>query len=73
MRRRGLVVSAIVFMVLFMLATLVIALFQEDMNWGWWWVVPLCGGFVVALLGFRFAVQKSVEAAERADREADAA
>ena len=73
MRGRRLVVSAIVFMVSFMLATLVIALFQEDMNWGWLWVLPLCGGFVIALIGFRVAVQKSVEAADRAGREADSA
>lgn len=65
-------VTAITFMVVFMAATLVIALFQEDMGWGWWWVLPLAGGFVLLVFLFRVAVQRSQEAADRADREADA-
>lgn len=59
--------------VVFMAGTVVIALFQEDMGWGWWWVVPIGVVFVVAVIGFRVAVQHSHEAAERADREAEAA
>lgn len=68
---RGLWIGVVAFIVLFMTATVLIALFQEDLDWGWWWVAPLAGMFVVVVLAFRVAVQRSVEAAERADREAE--
>ncbi|MCC2593639.1 hypothetical protein LKO27_09500 [Tessaracoccus sp. OS52] len=68
---RRLWIAVVAFISLFMFATVVIALVQEDVNWGWWWVLPIAGLFVVAVLGFRVAVQRSVEAADRADREAD--
>lgn len=73
MPRRGIWAAVVVYIVVFMSATLAIALFQEDMNWGWWWVVPIGVFFVVATIGFRVLVQRSHEAAERADREADEA
>ncbi len=57
---------------LFMLATVIIALAQDDIDWGWWWTVPIGGGFVVALIGFRLLVQRAGEEAERLDRELDA-
>ncbi len=57
---------------LFMLATVIIALAQDDIGWGWWWAVPIGGGFVIALIGFRLLVQRAAEEAERLDRELDA-
>ncbi len=59
-------------LVLFMLATVVIALVQDSVAWGWWWAVPIGGGFVVAIIGFRLLVQRAGEEAERLDRELDA-
>ncbi len=57
---------------LFMLATVIIALIQDDVDWGWWWAVPIGGGFVIAIIGFRLLVQRAAEEAERLDRELDA-
>lgn len=56
---------------LFMLATVIIALVQDDVEWGWWWAVPIGGGFVIAIIGFRLLVQRAGEEAERLDRELD--
>lgn len=71
MRTKPLVISLVVLIVVFMVGTLVIALTQEDIGWGWWWVVPVSGVFLLAIIGFRVAVQRSVEAAERADRQTE--
>lgn len=71
MRQRPLVVALVALIAVFMIGTVVIALTQEDIGWGWWWAVPLGGVFVLVVLGFRVLVQRSQEAAERADREAD--
>ena len=71
MPRKGLVVTAITIMVVFMLASTVIAVAQEDLDWGWWWAVPASGVFFALMLAFRFMVHLSAEAADRADREAD--
>lgn len=57
----------------FMVATVGVALWQEDMGWGWWWAVPVGGGFVLLIVAARLLVQRAQEAAERADREADEA
>lgn len=65
----GIVVSLLS---LFMVGTVVIALVQDDVAWGWWWVVPIGGVFVLMIIGFRILVQRSAEAAERLDRELDA-
>lgn len=65
----GIVVSLLS---LFMVGTVVIALLQDDVAWGWWWVVPIGGVFVLMIIGFRILVQRSAEAAERLDRELDA-
>lgn len=73
MPKRGIWRAVVISIVVFMTATLAIALFQEDLGWGWWWVVPIGFIFVAAVIGFRLLVQYSHEAAERADREADAA
>lgn len=56
---------------LFMFATVMIAIWQEDIGWGWWWVLPLGAGFVAAVIGFRLLIQRSEEAARRADEEWD--
>lgn len=61
--------TLVVALMLFMVATVVVALFQEDLGWGWWWAVPVGGGFIAAMWGFRLLVQRSQEAAERADRQ----
>lgn len=58
-------------LVVFMIATVVVAVWQERLVWGWWWAVPVGGGFVALVIGFRVLVQRSQEAAERADRELD--
>ena len=73
MSTKALVTVAVTVMSLFMVGTVVIALLQDDVDWGWWWAVPIGGMFVVMLIGFRVLVQRSAEAAERLDRELDAA
>jgi len=74
MPRRGpsagrLVWALVALIVVFMAGTVVVALGQEDMDWGWWWAVPVGGLFLLAIIGFRVLVQRSLEAAERADAE----
>ena len=64
----GVVVALIA---VFMVATVLVALWQEEMGWGWWWAVPVGGVFLLAIIGFRVLVQRSQEAADRADDEAD--
>ena len=34
---RRLVTTLVVGLVLFMVATVAIAIWQEDIGWGWWW------------------------------------
>ena len=58
-------------LVVFMVATVVVAVWQERLGWGGWWTGPVGGGFVALVIGFRVLVQRSQEAAERADRELD--
>lgn len=58
---------------LFMVATVFVAVFQESIGWGWWWVLPVGAGFVALIIGFRLAVQRAGERAERLDAELDAA
>ena len=70
-RTKRLIVALIALLVVFMLGTVVIALGQDDIAWGWWWAVPLGGAFVAAIVGFRVLVQRAQEASERADRELD--
>lgn len=72
MSTKALVSVAVSLLALFMVATVVIALVQDDVEWGWWWTVPIGAGFVLAVIGFRLLVQRSSEAAERMDRELDA-
>lgn len=71
MRTRRLVTVLVVLLVLFMVATLAVALWQEDFNWGWWWTLPVGAGFLILVVGFRLLIQRAGESAERADREAD--
>lgn len=56
----------------FMLFTVVVALLQDEFEWSWWFSVPIGGGFVIAIIGFRLLVQRAAEEAERLDRELDA-
>ena len=58
-------------LVVFMVATVVVAVWQERLGWGWWWAVPVGGLFLLAIIGFRVLVQRSQEAAEREDQAAD--
>lgn len=73
MASRRLVTVLVAGLSVFMIATVCVALWQEDLGWGWWWAMPVGGAFILVVVGFRVLVQRSQEAAERADREADAA
>lgn len=72
MTTRRLVTALVTLLTGFMVATLAVAIWQEDFNWGWWWAVPVGGVFLVAIIGFRLLIQRAQEAADRADREPDA-
>ncbi len=56
----------------FMLFTVMIALLQDEFEWSWWFSVPIGGGFMIAIIGFRLLVQRAAEEAEHLDRELDA-
>ncbi len=71
MSTNRLVTILVILWTLFMVSTVVIALLQDDIAWGWWWAVPLGGLFVVSIIGFRVLVQRSADATERLDRELD--
>ena len=71
MTTKRLVIVLVTLFAVFMVGTVVVALWQEDFNWGWWWAVPVGGVFLLAIIGFRVLVQRSQEAADRADDEAD--
>ena len=73
MSTKALVTVAVTLMSVFMVGTVVIAFIQDDVDWGWWWAVPIGGMFVVMTIVFRLLVQRSAEAAERLDRDLDAA
>ncbi|MEZ5086812.1 MAG: hypothetical protein R2722_11385 [Tessaracoccus sp.] len=64
-----LVTALIVLITVFMIGTVIVAVWQEDIGWGWWWAVPVGGGFTVAILGFRVLVQRAQEAERREDAE----
>ena len=72
MSTKALVTLAVTLMSVFMVGTVVIAFIQDDVDWGWWWAVPIGGMFVVMTIVFRVLVQRSAEAAERLDRDLDA-
>lgn len=71
MTTKRLVIVLVTLIAVFMVGTVVVALWQEDFSWGWWWAVPVGGVFLLAIIGFRVLVQRSQEAADRADDEAD--
>lgn len=73
MSARRVVMALIFLLVLYMVVTLGFALAQGSMRWDWWWAVPVGIVFITIVLTFRILMQKSLEAAERADREAEAA
>ena len=68
---RTLVVLLVAGLAVFMAVSVIVALWQEELRWGWWWAVPLGGVFLLAVIGFRVAVQASQEAAQRADQSDD--
>lgn len=72
MPRKGLWATAIIFLVVFMVGSTIVAVVQDIVGWGWWWAVPASGIFVVLVLMFRILIHFSAEAADRADRELDA-
>ncbi|MGD8215175.1 hypothetical protein [Aestuariimicrobium sp. Y1814] len=58
-------------LVAFMVTTVVIAIWQDSLGWGWWWVVPLGGGFVLLVLAFRVVLQRAQDRAHLLDAELD--
>ncbi len=67
MRFRTLISVLVAFIIIYMVITVTLALGQGGMAWTWWWTIPLGGVFIVAALVFRVLVQRSQEAANRAD------
>lgn len=68
---RRLVGALSALIVVFMISTIIVAVWQESIGWGWWWAVPVGGGFLLAILGFRVLVQRAQEAERREDAEDD--
>lgn len=68
---KKIVVPLVTLLVIFMIATVVIAVWQESLGWGWWWVVPVGGGFVLLVMGFRVVLQLADDRAQRLDAELD--
>lgn len=68
---RRLVGALTALIVVFMIGTIIVAVWQESIGWGWWWAVPVGGGFLLAILGFRVLVQRAQEAERREDAEDD--
>lgn len=71
-RPSRIVIALVSFLTVYMVVTLILALSQDSMRWDWWWTVPVGVLFVTAVIFFRVLVQRSQDAAERADRETDA-
>lgn len=55
----------------FMISTVIIAVFQGAIGWGWWWAVPIGAGFVLAIVGFRLLIQHVEERTRTLDAELD--
>ncbi|SDL82221.1 hypothetical protein [Tessaracoccus oleiagri] len=68
---RWLVVTLVTLLSVFMVATVVIAVWQESIGWGWWWAIPLGAVFVLAVIGFRLVIQRADERARLRDAELD--
>lgn len=62
----------VAFLALVMVGTVALALGQGTLGWGWWWVVPLAGGIILAVLGFRLLLQRALERQDAEDRRLDA-
>lgn len=69
---RRIMVPFVIFLAIVMVGTVVIALAQDAIGWGWWWVVPMAGGIILTIGVFRLLVQRAVERQEALDRELDA-
>ena len=70
MRLKPLAWALGIFIAIYMLVTVIFALSQGSMAWQWWWTIPVGGLFVLVAITFRILVQRSAEAADRADRAA---
>lgn len=55
-----------------MVATVFLAIFQDSIGWGWWWALPVGGGFVLAIVAFRILAQHVEESTKQLDLELDA-
>ena len=69
---RRVMVPFVVFLAIVMVGTVVIALAQDAIGWGWWWVVPMAGGIILTIGAFRLLVQRALEKQDALDRELDA-
>lgn len=67
MRSRTLIAVLVTFIIIYMVLTVAFAVAQPGLTWTWWWTIPLGGVFIVLALVFRVLVQRSQEAANRAD------
>ena len=65
------VVTLVTLLSLFMIATVNIAVWQQSLGWGWWWVVPLGAGFVALVIVFRVLMQRADDRAQLLDAELD--
>ncbi|MBO1031048.1 hypothetical protein IPV09_06825 [Tessaracoccus sp. SD287] len=65
------VVTLVTLLSLFMIATVIIAVWQQSLGWGWWWVVPLGAGFVALVIVFRVLMQRADDRAQLLDAELD--
>ena len=68
---KKLVFILVTLLALFMVATVIIAVWQQSLGWGWWWVVPLGAGFVVLVIVFRVLMQHADDRAQLLDAELD--
>lgn len=69
---RRVMVPFVIFLAIVMVGTVVIALAQDAIGWGWWWVVPMAGGIILTIGVFRLLVQRALEKQDALDRELDA-
>lgn len=60
-----------IFLATVLVGTVVIAIAQDAIGWGWWWVVPMSGGIILTILMFRLLVQRALERQNAEDRRLD--
>lgn len=69
MRRAAVVLVALISV--FMVGTVILAVFGTQLGWGWWWTMPLGLGFVVVVLAFRLLMQRLAERTRELDAQLD--